>query len=275
MVGGGVRRGIDAGKLVLRGGDLVMLGFRRNAELPQLLVQLVHKRRHAGLDRTEIMVVQLLPLGRAGAEQRPSRINQVGTALINAAVNEKVFLLRADVRAHRSGLRVAEEAENAQRLNADRVHAAQKRRFLVDRLAAVGGEHRRDAENAVLYKRIARRVPRGIAPRLKRGAKSAGGKARRIRLTVDQLSAGKLRQRPAVLRRGEKAVVLFGGDAGHRLEPVGIVRRALFDRPIAHRLGDNVRLGAGQTLAVLPGGAQCAVDLRRETLLHDGVRKYH
>ena len=34
VVGGDVHRGIDAGKLMLCGGDLVVLGFGRNAELP-------------------------------------------------------------------------------------------------------------------------------------------------------------------------------------------------------------------------------------------------
>jgi hypothetical protein len=34
--------------------------------------------------------------------------------------------------------------------------------------------------------------------------------------------------------------VLFGGDAGHRLENVGVVRGALFDGPVLHRTGDGV-----------------------------------
>ena len=54
-------------QLVLRGGDLVVLGLGEDAELPELLVQLVHERRHARLDGAEIVVVQLLALGRACA----------------------------------------------------------------------------------------------------------------------------------------------------------------------------------------------------------------
>jgi hypothetical protein len=34
--------------------------------------------------------------------------------------------------------------------------------------------------------------------------------------------------------------MLLGGDAGHRLEQVGVVRRALFNRPVLHRAGDGV-----------------------------------
>ena len=275
VIGGDVHRGIDARELVLRGGDLVVLGLGRDAEPPELLVQLAHESRHARLDRAEIMVVQLLSLGRARAEKRTPGVDQVGALLVNAAVNEEILLLRAGVRAHGGGLRVAEELQNAQRLDIQRVHTAEKRRFLVDGLTAVGGEYRRDAEHAVLHESVARRIPGGVAARLECGAKTAGREARGVRLTVDELAARKLRQRAAVLRRGEKAVVLFGGDAGHRLEPVGIMRRAALDRPVAHCLGDDVRLGKRQALAVLPGRAQRAVDLRRETLLHDGIRKYH
>ena len=177
VVGGNVYRGIDARKLVLGGGNLVVLGLGRDAELPELFVQLTHKRCHARLDRAEIVVVQFLSLGRARAEERAAGIDKVGTLLISAAVDEEILLLRTGVRAHRGGLRVAEELQNAQRLNVQRIHAAQQRRFLVNSLAAVGGERRRDAEHAVFYESVARRVPGRVAARLERGAKAAGGEA--------------------------------------------------------------------------------------------------
>ena len=49
MVGGDIGRRIYRGKLVLRGGNLVMLGFSEHAELPQLRVKLAHKSGYAGL----------------------------------------------------------------------------------------------------------------------------------------------------------------------------------------------------------------------------------
>ena len=38
----------------------------------------------------------------------------------------------------------------------------------------------------------------------------------------------------------EKRVVLLGGDAGHRLEPVRVVGRAVLDGPVLQRAGDGV-----------------------------------
>ena len=68
VIRGNIGGGVNRRQLVLRGGDLVMLGLGQNAQLPQLVVQLVHKGRNAGLDGAEIMIVQLLPLGRLRAE---------------------------------------------------------------------------------------------------------------------------------------------------------------------------------------------------------------
>ncbi len=77
VVGGDVGSGIDGRQLVLGGSDLVVLRLGQDAQLPQLLVQVRHIRRHAGLDDAEIVVVQLLPLGRLRAEQRPAAEHQI------------------------------------------------------------------------------------------------------------------------------------------------------------------------------------------------------
>ncbi len=44
----------------------------------------------------------------------------------------------------------------------------------------------------------------------------------------------------AVAGRGQERVVLLGGRAGHRHEPVGVVGRALGQRPLLHAVGDRV-----------------------------------
>ena len=38
----------------------------------------------------------------------------------------------------------------------------------------------------------------------------------------------------------QERVVLLGGQAGHRLEPVRVVRRAVLHGPLLHRGGDDV-----------------------------------
>ena len=48
------------------------------------------------------------------------------------------------------------------------------------------------------------------------------------------------RQGGALAGRGVEAVVLLGGQAGQRLEHVGVVGRALLERPLLHRQRDGV-----------------------------------
>ncbi len=79
LVAGGVRVAVDGGHLVLTGGDLVVLGLGEHAELPQLLVQLLHKGRHTRADDAEVVVVQLLTLGRLAAEEGAAAQPQVLT----------------------------------------------------------------------------------------------------------------------------------------------------------------------------------------------------
>ena len=81
---------------MLCGRHLVVLGLGQNAQLPELLVQLLHKGRNAGLDSAEIMVVQLLSLGRLGAEQRAAGKNQILALVIQLLIDQEIFLLRAD-----------------------------------------------------------------------------------------------------------------------------------------------------------------------------------
>ena len=51
-----VRRGEDGRQFVLRRRGFVVFGLRQNPQFPKLLVQILHKRLHAGLDNAEIMV---------------------------------------------------------------------------------------------------------------------------------------------------------------------------------------------------------------------------
>ena len=62
----------------------------------------------------------------------------------------------------------------------------------------------------------------------------------RVRLALDELLAGELGDRVAVAGRAVERVVLLGGGAGQRLEPVRVVGRAALHRPLAHRRGDGV-----------------------------------
>ena len=77
VVGRHVHGGEDGRELVLRRRHLVMLGLRQDSELPQLAVQVLHVRGHAGLDNAEVVVFHLLAFGGAGAEEGSAREAQV------------------------------------------------------------------------------------------------------------------------------------------------------------------------------------------------------
>ena len=62
----------------------------------------------------------------------------------------------------------------------------------------------------------------------------------------------------------EERVVLLGGDAGQRLEPVRVVRGAVLDRPVLQGAGDDVGDGRVERLALGDRAAQRPVDVLRQ-----------
>ena len=175
MVAGGVGVGVDGGHLMLGGGHLVVLGFAEHAQLPQLLIQILHIGGDPGPDGAIVVVVQLLSLGGLCAEQGPAAHSQVLPLLIEGLVNQKILLLRPYLGSDPLRLCVAEEPEDADRLAADLVHGPQKRRLLVQGFAGVGAEDGGDAEGVVDDEDGGGGVPGGVAAGLEGGAQPAGG----------------------------------------------------------------------------------------------------
>ena len=275
LVGGEVCGGEYGGKLVLCGGDLVMLGLCVDAELPKLLVQLLHEGCNSRLDGAEVMVIQLLTLGRARAEQGAAGVDEVLALFVHRAVDEEILLLGADGALYGFDLGVAEEAQDAQRLLIDALHGAQQRCFLVKRFAAVGAENGRNAEDALFYKCVGGGVPAGVASRLKGGAQTAGGEGGSIRFAADKLFTGKLHNDLAVGGGGDKAVVLLGGDTGHRLEPVSKVGSTLLDSPVLHGVGNDVCNIALEGAALADGALERFIGVLGQALAHDGIVENH
>ena len=67
----------------------------------------------------------------------------------------------------------------------------------------------------------------------------------------------------------KEGVVLFRGESGQRLEPVGVVGRAALHGPLFHRGRHNVGQGRVEPLAMVDGALEAFEDLLREPLLHD------
>ena len=93
-------------------------------------------------------------------------------------------------------------------------------------------------------------VPGGVAAGFKGGADAAGGEGGGVRLALDEFLAGEFEDRLAIAGGREERVMLFGGDAGHGVEDVGVVGGALFDGPVLHGDGDGIGDGGVQRRAL-------------------------
>jgi hypothetical protein len=79
--------------LELAGGDLVVAGLGRDAELEELALDIDHERQHSLGDGAEVVVVELLALRRWRAEQGAAGAHQVGAGEVEVAVDQEVLLL--------------------------------------------------------------------------------------------------------------------------------------------------------------------------------------
>src|SRR5207249_3385639 len=134
----------------------------------------------------EVLVLQLLALGRAGAEQRATRVDQVRAREEEVLVDQEVLLLRANGREDLLGVLVAEQAQDAQRLVRQRFHRAEQGGLLVQGLAGPAEEDGRDNERGPVRPFVDERgaggVPGSVAAGLEGGADAAGGERAGVRL---------------------------------------------------------------------------------------------
>ena len=270
---------VNRGQLMLGGSRLVVLGLGGHSQLPKFLIDFFHIRAHPLPDGSEIVIVQFLAFGRHGAEQGAARIDQVFSLHIFFPVHQEILLFRSYGRNHPLGPGVAEQAQNPQRLHVDGLHGTQQRRLLVQRLAGVGAEGRRDAQGhaqGVFPQKCRRRaVPGRIASGFKGRPKTAGRERRSVRLAFDQFLAGKFHNDPAFrVRHGNKRIVLFRRYAGQRLEPVGIMGGPPFNGPVLHGMGYNVGDGRIQFRAILHGLFQLLKHTLGKPFFHNGFIEY-
>ena len=108
--------GVNGRQLMLGRSHLVMLCFRQDPQLPELLIQILHICGHPWLDHSKIMIVHFLSLGRLRSKKSPSREPQVLSLLIHFPCNKKIFLLRPHGCADIFYIVISKQTENAQGL---------------------------------------------------------------------------------------------------------------------------------------------------------------
>ena len=101
---------------MLGGGNLIVLGFCENSQLPKLLVKIGHIFGHPGLDNSEIVIVHFLSFWRHGSEKGSAGENQILTLIKQLLVHKEVFLLGSDRSADAFNLVISEKSQNSDRL---------------------------------------------------------------------------------------------------------------------------------------------------------------
>ena len=267
----------DAGQLVLGGGALVVLALCRNAQLPEAAVQLMHKVADADADPPAVVVVQLLGLGGLGAEEGAPAELEVKALLIPLPVHQEVLLLVAAVGGQPAGGGVAHGAQQADALLIQRGHRAQLRGLDIQSLSGVGTESSGNVEGLIPNKGRGGRIPGGIASGLKGGPQASRREGGGVRLRLDQVLSGKFIDNIAIviLIRHDEGLMLSGRDVVHRLEPVSIVGRSVFNGPVAHGGGDSAGDGAVQLGAHTLGELEAFVYIAGQAFGHNGIGKCH
>ena len=140
---------------------LVVAGGDRDAQFVGLALELLHESHHAGRNAAEVVVIELLALGRGGAEQGAAGLAQVGAGVVQSLVDQEVLLLPSEGGHHLRDVLVEVLADVRRGL----VHSSkglQERRLIVEGLAGVGDEDGRDAQRLAHQEWRAARVPQRV-----------------------------------------------------------------------------------------------------------------
>ena len=261
---------VDRSHFVLGRSDFVVAGLDRDTEFEALAFGFHHAGEHAIRDGAEVLVFELLALGRLGAEEGATAGVEVGTEMEEAGVDQEVLLLRAA----RSGdvtVLLTEEREHAGSGLVDGSHRAEERGLLVEGFTLPRDEGGRDAKRGTVFgvEDVGRGgdVPSGVTAGFEGGAETAVREGGGVGFGLDQRLAGELGE-GAVAVRLEEGVVLLGGEAGERIENVRVVRSTTLERPILDGGSDDVGRSSIELDTGFDAGLEGLEDILREALLH-------
>ena len=257
-------------KFELGRSDFVVAGLGRNAEFPEFLFHIVHEVQDACRNTTEVVVFHLLVLGRCCTEQRAAGLVEVGTLQVEALVNQEVFLFGTES----DGDLLCGDAEEAHKAVGgllQGLNGAEQRSLLVEGFAGVATECSRDAERSTVAVTLDEgrrgRVPGCVAAGFESGTQASAREGGCVRFADDQVLAAEGHDCLPVLGFKE-GIVLFGGGAGERLEPVREVGGTPVDCPLLHGVCDFVRNARVERCALVDGGEQLLADILGQVGAH-------
>ena len=97
LVGGQDGVGVERSDLVLAGGDLSVSGGGLDAKLPHLDLGVVDVINHLDRKIGEVLIVELLTLGRGAAEKGTAGQLEIGSLVVVVTVDEEELLLGTGV----------------------------------------------------------------------------------------------------------------------------------------------------------------------------------
>ena len=257
----------DGSQLELVGSHFVVTGLDGDAEFQRFDFQFLHESGHTAGDGPEVVVFQLLVLGAVMAHQRASGHQQVGACGVQPFVNQKIFLLPAQIGNHFLYFRI----EIVAYVDGSLVYGTQgfqQRCLVVQRLTGIGDENSRDAERVVYDECRGGGVPCRVATCLERIADTAVRETGSVRFLLHEQFAGEFLHHAAFAVVFHKSIVLFGSTFGQRMKPVRIVGRPHFNRPFLHTCGNLVGYAAVQRSSVVNHIRQFGIHLARQIAEH-------
>ena len=224
---------------------------------------------YTGGDSAEVVVLELLVLGRFVPQQRATSQQQVGTGGIYGFVDKEILLFPTQIRIDLMHGGV-EEMTHVGGGAIDGVQRLEQRRLVVESLAGIGDKDGGDAEGVVDHEGRRRGVPGGVATSFEGIADAAVGETGAVGLLLRQQFARELLDDVASRLTGifDEGVMFLGRALGEWLEPVGVVRGAHVQRPVLHAYSHIVGHFAVERSPVVEHIAERPVGLGREVACH-------
>lgn len=113
VVGGDVASLEHRGDFELAGGNLVVPCLGGDTEFEQFPLGVHHESEHTFRDRPEVVVVELLALGRLCAEECSAGVEEVGAGEEEVSIDQEVLLLGTAERHDVLGVVVAEQLQDS------------------------------------------------------------------------------------------------------------------------------------------------------------------